>query len=274
MRISFSTLGCPDWDLNTICKRGQEFGFDGVDFRGCAGELDITRLPEFTTYVNETQRLLANSGLETSGISSSIRVCLANELIPNLDEARRTIAVCHGLGAVNVRVFGSGDLSKASRAELARVGCETIENILELDGAADLHWLFETHDIWVKSTDCKLLLDSIPHPAFGVLWDIGHTPRVGGETPAATIAAIGARIGYTHIKDAVYDPNHLQAMEDGWRYVSPGQGQVPLTNAIELLQQHGYNGWLTFEHEKRWHPELPEPEQAFPDYSAWAKSIS
>ena len=34
MKISFMTLGCPGWDLDTICARGREYGFDGVDFRG------------------------------------------------------------------------------------------------------------------------------------------------------------------------------------------------------------------------------------------------
>ena len=34
MKISFTTLGCPDWDLDTICRRGREYGYEGVDFRG------------------------------------------------------------------------------------------------------------------------------------------------------------------------------------------------------------------------------------------------
>ena len=35
--------------------------------------------------------------------------------------------------------------------------------------------LFETHDLWVKAADCQLLLDDIRNPAFGALWDMGHT---------------------------------------------------------------------------------------------------
>ena len=34
MKIAFMTLGCPNWDLDTIITRGREYGFDGVDFRG------------------------------------------------------------------------------------------------------------------------------------------------------------------------------------------------------------------------------------------------
>jgi len=32
------------------------------------------------------------------------------------------------------------------------------------------------------------------------------------------------------------------------------------------LGQIGYTGYLSLEWEKRWHPEIPDPEIAFPQY--------
>jgi sugar phosphate isomerase/epimerase len=281
MKISFTSLGCPGWDLDTICRRGQEYGYDGVDFRGYLDTIDVTTLPLFTTQVAEVRRKLADAGLATSGISTSIKVCDADLLEKNLEEARRTIDLANGLGTSNLRVFGGGDLNRYSREELSRVGCDTVEQLLALDGASELHWLFETHDNWIKASDCRLLLDNIPNPAFGALWDMGHTPRVGGETPQETYDAIGPRVGYTHIKDAVFDPNHPQAMSEnfdgkvvvGWRYTIPGSGQLPLAEAIALLKSKGYDGWLMFEHEKRWHPDLLEPEDILPAYANWVRTL-
>jgi sugar phosphate isomerase/epimerase len=274
MKIAFMTLGCPNWGLDTICRRGREYGFDGVDFRGYLDEIDVTKLPEFTTHASETRQRLDDAGLAVSAFSSSIQVCRAENRQTNLDEARRTIDVARNFGSENVRVFGGGTLEGSSHAELAKAGLECIQMILELDGASELHWLFETHDNWIKSTDCKLLLDNIANPAFGALWDMGHTSRVGGETPEQSYAAIGPRIGYTHVKDAVYDPAHPQAMpEDGWRYVLPGEGQLPLAEAIHLLRKNGYNGWILFEQEKRWHPELAAPEIAFPAFVKWVQPL-
>ena len=273
MKTSFTTLGCPNWDLDTICARGQEYHYDGVDFRGYLDTLDVTTLPEFAQGAAGIQRKLAEVGLAVSGISSSIQVCAPERRQASLEEARRTIAVAHGLGCRIVRVFGGGDLEKHSREELAEFGRETMERILALDGAQELTWVFETHDLWIRAQDCRLLLERIPNPAFGALWDIGHTPRVGGETPQETLAALGGRVGYTHIKDAVYDPGHPQAMQDGWRYVFPGQGQLPLAEAVRLLKASGYDGWLVFEHEKRWIPDLPEPEEAFSAFTRWVASL-
>jgi sugar phosphate isomerase/epimerase len=270
MKLTFMTLGCPNWDLDTICRRGREYGYDGVDFRGYLETLDITLLPLFTTHAAATLRRLNDAGLKVSAISSSIQVCVTDKGKENLEEARRTIAVARGLSCSNVRIFGSGDLKTNTREELAATGRGCIESILALDGAHSLHWLFETHDLWVKASDCRLLLESIPDPAFGAIWDMGHTYRIGGEAPKDTFAALKGRVGYTHIKDAVYEPGHPQAMEDGWRYVLPGTGSLPLAESIGLLKGSGYDGWLQFEHEKRWHPNLPEPEEVFPVFASWA----
>ena len=274
MKLAFMTLGCPDWDLDTICKRGREYGYDGVDFRGYLDTLDITTLPMFTTQAGSTLKQLNEAGLEVSAISSSITVCVPEKHAENLEEARRTIAVANDLRCSNVRIFGGGDLDRYSRQELADTGRKCIEDILALAGAHDLHWLFETHDHWVKARDCSLLLDSITDPAFGAIWDMGHTYRIGGEAPRETFAALQGRVGYTHIKDAVFDPNDPKAMADGWHYVLPGTGELPLAESIGLLKENGYAGWLQFEHEKRWIPNLPEPEDIFPAFVEWARPFA
>lgn len=271
MKLAFMTLGCPNWDLATICQRGRAFGFDAVDFRGYLETLDVTQRPEFTTGVAATRRMLEDAGLAVSGISSSLRVCDAANRAANLDEARRTIDVARGLGARFIRVFGGGDVPTLGHEAAARVGLECMQEVLAIDGAHDLRWVFETHDHWVRGADCRRLLDGIALPAFGALWDMGHTARVGGERPEETYVHLDGRVYYTHVKDAVHDPKHPQAMKDGWRYVIPGEGALPLAESLGILKRHGYDGYVVCEHEKRWIPALPEPEEYFPAFVAWAR---
>jgi len=273
MKISFSTLGCPEWDLDTICSRGNHFGYQGIDFRGYLNTLDITLSQEFTADIVATRQKIFDASLEVSAISSSIAICLPEAFQRNVEEARRTIPLAQALGTKNIRVFGGGDLKGFSRDELISTGKECMDTILQIDGAKNLKWLVETHDLWIQSSQFKGLLDRIPDPAFGALWDIGLTPWMAGEDPEDTFAAIGERVGYTHLKDSVYEPGHPQAGEDGWHYVLPGTGQIPLLKAIRILKQNRYQGWLTFEHEKRWHPDLPEPDIAFPAFVQWIKPI-
>ena len=143
-KISFMTLGCPSWDIDSICSHGQAFGFDGVDFRGYLDQIDVTLLPEFTSGSAKTFRLLQDAGLAVSGISTSIHACVPENLDQNLEEARRTIDVAKSFEVVNIRLFGGGDRQRYSHEELAKFGRETISFILQLDGANDLKWLFET----------------------------------------------------------------------------------------------------------------------------------
>ena len=40
------------------------------------------------------------------------------------------------------------------------------------------------------------------------------------------------------------------------------------------LHAQGYDGWYTFEWEKRWHPELAEPEIALPAGAAFVRALA
>jgi hypothetical protein len=39
-----------------------------------------------------------------------------------------------------------------------------------------------------------------------------------------------------------------------------------LRHALALVRRNGYDGWLTLEWEKLWHPEIEEPEVVFPHF--------
>lgn len=273
MKLSFMTLGCPGWTLDDICRNGPAYGFDAVDFRGLGAEIDVTKLPAFTTEVGATRRQLDSAGLAVSGISSSLNICNPEKRATNIDEARRTVPVALALGAKNIRVFGGSFPASITRDQAADEGASCIREILTIPGADQLNWLFETHDEWIKSDQCQMLIGRVNHPAFGVLWDMGHTFRVTKEPPAQTFANVGKYVRYAHVKDATHDPSHPNAMKDGWRYVTPGTGQLPLAESIGVLKAGGYDGYLLFEHEKRWHPTLAEPEVVFPAFVKWVRPL-
>lgn len=108
----------------------------------------------------------------------------------------------------------------------------------------------ETHDGFASARRVAELLRLAPIAA---VWDIHHPHRVG-ESPQDVLAALGPRIALVHVKDAAA----------GVQLVPLGTGEVPVRESIALLEDAGYDGWLTVEWEKRWHPELDEPEVALP----------
>jgi hypothetical protein len=64
MKLSFSTLGCPNCSFDEIALRASQYGYDGVAFRGLGGELDLTRVPEFfPAALANTRHRLKEAGL-------------------------------------------------------------------------------------------------------------------------------------------------------------------------------------------------------------------
>jgi sugar phosphate isomerase/epimerase len=45
-----------------------------------------------------------------------------------------------------------------------------------------------------------------------------------------------------------------------------GQGEVPVREMLGLLTANGYQGWISVEWEKHWHPEIEDPELALPQH--------
>ena len=98
-----------------------------------------------------------------------------------------------------------------------------------------------------------------------LLWDAHHTFVSGKESPEDTVRQLGRYIRHTHLKDSV-----PAATEGGRRYVLTGTGEVPVRRQIEALVKTGYRGVYSFEWEKRWHPEIAEPEVAIAQFATVA----
>jgi sugar phosphate isomerase/epimerase len=82
-----------------------------------------------------------------------------------------------------------------------------------------------------------------------------------GETVEETDEAIGARVAHVHVKDAI-------ASGDGWRFTTLGEGALPVPELLTMLARRGYDGVVSVDYEKLWHPELDEPEHSLPQHAA------
>ena len=142
-------------------------------------------------------------------------------------------------GAPALRVFGGEAV--AIDDELARA--EELGVVI----------LVETHDDWSSARRLSAVLERFDSAWLGAVWDLHH-PFRAGESARDVLEALGARIRLVHVKDARADGT----------LVPLGEGVVPVRECIELLSGAGYDGWWTVEWEKRWHPELAEPEEALP----------
>lgn len=261
--LSFSTLGCPDWDFATIMAFAVQHGYDGIELRGIQRELELTKCKEFETPSarKQTLQLMKDAGLQFVDLGSSCTLHFGEgaERTKNLDEGRRFIDLANDIECAYVRVFPNlfpKDQSKETTMELMSKG------LLELAAHAEgtnVKVLLETHGDLVYATDVEKVMKESAHQHVGLIWDICNMWTVTKEDIADVYRILKPYIFHAHIKDA-------SLIEGKWSYVFLGKGGVPVMKAIDLLRHSHYKGYYSFEWEKLWYPEIAAPEMALPDY--------
>jgi sugar phosphate isomerase/epimerase len=256
LRIAFSTLAFPDASLATALSLGRAWGYQGVELRLIDGELIDPSMPAAAR--TEVRRAAAAAGLPIVAVDSSVQLT-GDDPGPQL---RRFLELASDWESPLVRVFG-GPLPRRGPARTARL--EAAARVLEasVPAAARLGVAIgvETHDAFSASSVLAELLGLAASPWVGAVWD-SHHPHRTGERPPEVWANIGPRVLLAQVKDAIKEPER----DAEWRLVLLGEGEVPVLEMLRLLAAGGYQGWVSVEWEKRWHPEIEEPEVALPQH--------
>jgi sugar phosphate isomerase/epimerase len=254
VRIAFSTLAFPDASLASAVSLGRQWGYAGVELRLIDGELIDPRMPAAARA--QVKRTVTAAGLPVVAVDSSIRLT-GEDPGPDL---RRFLELASDWESPLVRVFGgalAGD--QAERQEQLGAAARVLESCVPLARRLGVAIGVETHDDFSASSVVASLL-AMADPAWvGAVWDSHHPHRVG-ETPADVYANLGRRILLAQVKDARRTPG------GDWELVLLGEGEVPVIQMLELLVSAGYRGWISVEWEKRWHPEIAEPQIALPQH--------
>ncbi|HUN60506.1 MAG TPA: sugar phosphate isomerase/epimerase family protein [Candidatus Sulfotelmatobacter sp.] len=259
--LAFSTLGCPGWEWNKILEFAQSYGFEAIELRGLMGNMDLPTRPEFApAQISQTKKQVVDHQLKISDLGSSAEMHVAEpaERAKQLADARRFIDLASALEVPYVRVFGN-KINGPRDEVLARV-VDGLHQLGEYGAPRGVTVLIESHGDFVDSPTLKEVLTRADSKYVALLWDAHHTFVDGHEPPEHTVAELGSWIRHTHLKDSVPDGK-------GRKYVLTGTGEVPVERQVLALRKIDYKGYYCFEWEKVWHPDLQEPEVAFPQYA-------
>lgn len=261
--IGFSTLGCPKWGWKTILDHAAEHGFAALELRGILAEMDLPKSPQFTgAKLKESLKDLAALDIKISDLGASARIGEpdAAKLAVQMDEARRFIDLAHNLKSPYVRVFGGKLQPGQDKEEAIKRISAGFRALHEHAKGSGVVVIIESHDEFTDSPSLLKILQGANVSTAALLWDAHHTFAAGHEQPAETYKVLGKYVRHTHLKDSKPGPKDRQ-------YVLTGEGDVPVRETVKVLAANGYKGYYCYEWEKRWHPELPEPEVAFPHFA-------
>ncbi|ARK10640.1 sugar phosphate isomerase/epimerase family protein [Fibrella sp. ES10-3-2-2] len=268
-QLSFSTLGCPTWDLATILDVAAKSGYQAVEFRGLQGELDLPKSPAFntTSRAKETRTQFAHRGLHICNLGSSAQLHHADaaKRRKNLDDARRFIDLAHQLDCPFVRVFPDSLPTDQNRDDTLRLISDGLLELGTYAKGSSVTVLLESHGELTRSNMLVQIMQAAEHPNVGLIWDIVNMWADASEAPAAVYQKLKPYIRHVHVKD-------VRIVAGKHQYVQIGQGEAPLRAAIDALKAGSYDGYYSFEWEKLWHPEIEDPERVIPQYPAAIKA--
>ncbi|QBD82513.1 sugar phosphate isomerase/epimerase [Ktedonosporobacter rubrisoli] len=258
--LAFTTLACPDWSWEQIVQKAVEYGYQGLELRGVEGEMDLTRSAPFTaSRLAATKRELQERNLSIVCLDTSVRFERAEEISRNIAEGKRHIDLAEELGAPYIRVFGDHIENEQVREQIIQQVADGLLALAQHAHNTHVQVLLESHGDFARIANLLPVLQAANDPQVGVLWDVHHPYRFFAEPLAETYQKLKNRIKHVHLKDSVRSATEV-------RYCPLGEGDVPLGEVLQLLASGGYQGWLSFEWEKRWHPEIEEPEIALPGF--------
>ena len=261
MKISFTTLSCPDWSWDRIIHQAAQLGYNGIEIRGIQGEMSIPKmLPFQPENILKSMNDLKSRDLCIRSLGTSVIFHDPAKFEQAIMEGKDAIDIAEKLGTPYIRVFGDQIINESSIPSVAK-GLDTLGRYCE---GKNVVVLLETHGQFNRIESLSSVFDLFQNKNVGILWDIEHTYRIYGNDIEEFYERFKNLIRHTHIKD-------VKKSGDKWALCLIGTGEIDIVKIMNLLKKSNFDVWLSLEWEKKGHPELEEPETAIPSYIEYIK---
>ena len=255
--------------MEQVVEIAAKSGYDGVELRFLEGEDSLWKLPQFQgAALNEAKRMIADRGLSVTCVDTSCRFHSpdARERTRWVEEGVRMAELAATVGAPGIRVFGDKIQPRENRESTRNWIAEGIQQLAaQMPDEVEV-WL-ETHGDFASSVETMAILEKSGSEDIGVVWDPANAFTDGGEQPPAAAGAFGKKLRHVHLRD-------LDCAAGEWTPVLTGEGKFALREILTELDRLKYGGFVSFEWEKKWRPELAEAEIAVPQFAEWFRQNS
>lgn len=268
MKLSFSTLSCPDWSWEKVLDEAQRLGYAGIEARGADGEMYLPKAKPFQPEnIARTMEGLRTRSLVITDLGSSVSFHDPAMWGSSLNEGKDYVDLAAKLGVPYVRVFGDKVPDRSKTDDTIALIVKGYRELCAYIGERDVMILLETHGDFPDIELLQPVFEGVAHPKLGLLWDIEHVFRRYGKDATAFSVWAAPYIRHVHVKDAKRQP------DGSFTLCMIGEGDVPVAADVALLRGIGYSGFLSLEWEKKWVPHLEEPEVVIPLYISYMNRI-
>lgn len=290
MKIAGHTMGTPEYTVLEAIKLFHDIGIEGAEIVVQDGYRS-----GISCACSKEELALVKKAAEENNIEIS---CLTpyNSYFDSLDDPVRTaeidgigkvIDACEYLGTRFVRIYG-GNLQAGDTTDLKERRAKLVESMRLLGERAaekEVTLVIENHfnTMSISAKDSVALIREINHPAVRILYDQANLNFTEQEDYEEAIEIQQQYIAYMHVKDLVFKDGVAFSSSEVSRPVESdrnvytrivGEGVIPWPEILKLVKEHGYDGWLSLEYERRWHPDdIPDAAIGMKKSADYLKTI-
>lgn len=258
MKLAGHTMGMPGKDIFESISFCAQIGLDGIEVR-CAenGQMHLEALePDDVSRIRD--HALAE-GVEFACLTPYYRDFMTEEAkAATLDGIRLACGIARELNCPTVRaIAGQWPLEGHERAEVfARTVSGMKEaGLIAMDNGVRL--ACETHRGYLtwSAQEAVEFVGAVDMDSVGILWDHYWVHVRGQETLDQALSLISPWLLHVHAKNVARD-------DEGAPHATLlAEGELDWCLIVNHLKAIGYEGYISDEYEKFWHPErFPEPE--------------
>ena len=259
-------MATPDHDHRGAIELARAHGFQGVDIRCSDFKGEVT--PD--TSQSELKRIaddFKRAGVTIPGVLCYNKV--ENEAPDCWErlaaELESLLATVEALGGGAVRVFGGYAKGEQTIGDFIAGWAAVIRDVLDRNDAP-VNIILQNHNKSLNAREAIRLAESVDHPRFGLAFSPDHC-LIQKECDVAEIIRAARRwTKELYLSDT--------AVKDG-KCVSclPGEGDVPLAEAVRCFEESDFDGYYCFKWEKIWTRNLPEADVALPAFASFMAGI-
>ena len=267
MKLAFSTLGCPEWNLQQIAEAARNLGYQGIELRALGGSINLLERPELQAgAIEHTRAFLQDQNLSICCVDTSCSFDAVDEKIrqENVEIALHHCELAAALRAPLVRVFPNEIPAEATREETRDRIAASLQEVAKR-GPSGVCVGLETHGDFARGYAAAEIIRLVDQWNIGLIWDVANA-LAAGDSIEESARAVAPYLMHVHLRDA-----RAVAGREHWLPVLAGRGAVSFAKTIDALRGLAYDGYISFEWEKYWHPEIEEPEVAFADFATAMK---
>lgn len=274
-KIAGHTMGTPEYTVCEAIELFHRIGADGAeivvqdDYRsGIPCDCDQDTLEKI-------KKCAADNHIEIVALTpynSKFNSLDETERNAEIKEIGKVIDYADFLGAKYIRIYG-GNLAAGDTKDYNKKRNYLIESLRVMGDMAEKKGVIlvvENHfnTMAVTARQSADLIRDVNHKAVRILYDQANLTFTGNEDYEEAIAIQQQYVAHMHVKDLVFiegrsfvssDVSHPEESERNVVTKIVGDGIIKWPEILSLVEEKEYNGWLSLEYERRWHPaDIPD----------------